>query len=478
MSKRFSFAFENAEVLAPGETPEAGEQPEPLEIEVDMAQEDMDERAEGEEAGTDDASAGPDIMGEIQNAIAIEEALTELADELSDNDRVIEVTDGLTDIQDIVSSTPDGETVDIPMLQTAANMAVAGTDADAQSIIPAIEAFSDKKVALEAIGEKINSALESVLKGLTEIKTKSMALIARIFKQISFFEKELLKREAAIKELGTDKISFKMKLSKSLIKSHNEYVKDGQDYVKSLKSSVAFYKSFSSAMVDNLGKFDTMGMDWLKSIGNSDKAVERDSKYYDMYFDTFNGAVAKVAGVVKQAGTEGTSVMLSPELLCGFKMKATGPNTKPQFDGSTPAQRRDAVSSVRIDFVSSGMTADQKQVKNAGRLDFEMTKAELLAIVAQGKELLENSKKFLDARYKTFKLHSVIGYGPKTTTTFNLVPKYMPTTLNFRIMNRAAVMGLAMNHNLQKYTTALFSSAFAVIDAAVRAQKAEKPAAA
>ena len=123
MSKRFTIAFENEEVQKVQEIAE------PLEIETDIATDSQ---------GTEDAGLD-DLQKYVQEAIAIEQDMAEINEAIVDNDRVIEVTDNLEDIAAQVEAKPEGETVDIAMLQTAANMAVAGTDADAQAIIPSLE---------------------------------------------------------------------------------------------------------------------------------------------------------------------------------------------------------------------------------------------------------------------------------------------------------------------------------------------------
>lgn len=484
MSKRFTMVFENEDVAeAPAAPIEAEEvvPAEEYEVETDLAQEDAEERAEGELAAGEVEGEGDladETLVQIDNAVAIEEMLNDIASELEGNERVFEVTDGLSDISDIVNSTPDGETVDIPMLQTAANMAVAGTDADAQSIIPAIESFSDKKLAMEAIGEKIKSAITSVMNGFKDISEKSMVLIGRMFKSIKFFEGELSKRETAVKALTDGKVKYNLKVTNGLLKSHDSFVSDAQDYVKSLISSVSFFKAFTTSIVTGLGNFDGVAGEFYKSLGNKQLTEERNIKLCKTFFDTFKTGMEKLPGVKVSAGSDGVNTIESGELLGAYALKITVPSKTPEFDKNPLPVVKEAVAKTSFSFTSTKKTKNQKEATSKERVTFDISKAELLVIIGQIRELLNNSKKLLDQRYKSFKTTTTLTNAFVLRTRNNDIKTGEMLSFSFGVRTISKAMNSAAKTSamINSYSKVLLTSTLSVVDAAVRASKVAKPA--
>ena len=261
-------------------------------------QEEVLEIAADAKANQDPAVGLDEIEQMAETIVAIESELNEISNELCENDRVIEVVDSLQDIQAITENTPEGQTVDMNMLQTAANMAVAGTDADADSIIPALETFKDKQLAVEAIGEKIKAATISILESVKNIGMKMTNVLKNIFTTVGRFEEGLKVREKAVNAISAN-VSFQIKGSRYFQKDQNSYVANGAEYISSLGEAVKFYNSWSAAAVKSIADFDGSVGEWYRSIFTRKDTSETSRKLYESYVKDFGQGVRGLPGVTE-----------------------------------------------------------------------------------------------------------------------------------------------------------------------------------
>lgn len=341
-----------------------------------------------------------------ERTISIESALNEIANELIENDRVIEVVDGLEDIQGIAKATPEGQTVDIPMLQAAANMAVAGTDADAQAIIPSLESFKDKNIAIEAIGEKIAAARHSIIESIKNVASKFVEVLKNIFGSIQQLEANLKKREQAVNQINTS-VSFQLKGSRYLQKDKNNYVADGAEYVKLLGDSVKFYSAWSSVAIKSIADFDGSIGEWYRTVFSRKDSKDATKRLYESYTRDFGQGVRSLPGVTVVQSDKQTETFATPSLLGGVSLKATLPRTVVEFDGGDWSDLRSTVHQTTVRFEKDYLIHN----KSTPSIVFNLSSKDLKTIVALNKQLLGDLKKYLNESYKRFKRWSDFALG-------------------------------------------------------------------
>ncbi len=399
---RFKIAFENKDDQVIDHVDN-----DPANSNVDVAGINVDESPEYEiekDIAEGDPSVGLDEVQEMaERVVAIEEALNEIADELGDNDRVLEVVDGLEDVQAIVENTPDGETVDIPMLQTAANMAVAGTDADAQDIIPALEAFKDKQLAVEAIGEKIKGALSSVVESIKNIGSKGLELVKSIFSVVKYLEDGIKSRASKIGSINSN-VSFTVPSSRYFQKNKDSYVADGKDYIASLSEASKFYTAFSTSTSKLFAAFDGSIFEWYTTIGAD--AKKANEKLYNAVVKDFGQGLKSLPGVTETSSNKSTQTFNSPVMLGGVSLTTTLPRHVIDFGGKT-SEIKATINETQYKFGKDYIFHN----KSNRSIDFNLSKNDLNTIVKLSSTLLQDVKKFLDASAKSFKVFATLNAG-------------------------------------------------------------------
>lgn len=116
----------------------------------------------------------------IENEVSIMEDIRDGNQELAEVSRTIDTADNLSDLSQIIGKIKEPAATDIALVHTAANMAVAGTTADATTLVPGTEGFRDMKYAAESIMEKVK-ALYSLITGFfSKIIDKAIGIFKKI----------------------------------------------------------------------------------------------------------------------------------------------------------------------------------------------------------------------------------------------------------------------------------------------------------
>ena len=157
--------------------------------------------------------AEDETQARIEEVLSIEEFENELSAEFAENGRVEEVADNLTDLASVVGQIEEPTATDVALIQTTANMAVAGTEVDAQDVLPAVENFTDMKIVAEGIGEKASAALASLRESGLAMTTKISEYLKKTFTSLKYYERKLIESKAKIAEL---KASGKKELAVSM----------------------------------------------------------------------------------------------------------------------------------------------------------------------------------------------------------------------------------------------------------------------
>jgi len=452
MSKRFTIAFENEEVQKVQEIAE------PLEIETDIA-------ADTEAAG----DTGLDAVQEyVQESIAIEQDMAEINEAIVDNDRVIEVTDNLEDIAAQVEAKPEGESVDIAMLQTAANMAVAGTDADAQAIIPSLESFKDKQLAVEAIGEKIKNALTAVFDSVKVIGDKLVTVVKNIFKTIGYLEKQLAEKEQAIQAI-TETVEFTVTGSDYTL-VNGKHVTDAKEYLTQYSKAVDFYKKWTASVIPSVTAFTGYFIKWYtKLFAGNEARMAAFKPLYDSYVKAFADSIIGLPGVEKYDENSEAVFYKTPQLLGNVVIDVSKARHIPEMDADAGnSELRSAIINTKVQFL------DKSKLINTGgktTIEMSMTPSQLKSLIAAQKTLLDEIKKYLNSEYKR---NITIGTAVKIS---NLGVKFPERTV---IPATSVLLNRGVNHSAfyvsfsRKYGERLFHSGMIVLNKAIAASKTKE----
>lgn len=139
------------------------------------------------------------------------EGSAQIAQESAEINTALDVVDGITDVATIVSE-GEGELTDreVNLVRATANMAVAGTDADASDVIPGLESFTTRRQLVKAIEsqqidvmKRVSVGMESVM---DRIKKTGQALLNLVLSEITITKKLL----PALKALGGETKEVKL----------------------------------------------------------------------------------------------------------------------------------------------------------------------------------------------------------------------------------------------------------------------------
>ena len=139
----------------------------------------------------------------VENEISIVEDIHEGEQGLADVDRTLDTADNLSDISEVIRRIKEPTPTDIALVHTAANMAVAGTDADATSLVPGTEGFKDMNYAAESIMEKVKGLIKRVVDSISSLMKKAVSIFAKIKNSLTTYKfqyTEIIKQAQEISE--------------------------------------------------------------------------------------------------------------------------------------------------------------------------------------------------------------------------------------------------------------------------------------
>ena len=211
-----------------------------------------------------------------EEQIMLDEAASnqaEVAQDLSEAERIIEVSDALEDLAVVADGIEEATPAEAALVEVAGDMAVAGSDVTPEEIVPAMESYIGRRIATETIRETAASIWKSIQDFLKKIWTKIQDFFYKIFGTIPALRrrlKDLEKRadETHGKSLGETK-SVKLSTGLNALSIDGKVVKNASDIasgVKTLSESVTYV---FSTYIDNTVKRGEM---IAKSIESFDPA--------------------------------------------------------------------------------------------------------------------------------------------------------------------------------------------------------------
>lgn len=198
--------------------------------------------------------------------------------ELSEAERIIEITDALEDMAVIADGIEEATPTEIQLIETAGNMAVAGTDVSPEEIVPAMESFQGKKIATEGIREKAASIWKTIREHLERIWDFVENFFYKTFSTIPRLRKTIADMESAIEDIVGKKAEEKLKmLPIKALMINGAPVKDERDLSKAITALSNTAKWAFGDYVDSVVK---RGETIAKVIGEFDptKADEAPAK--------------------------------------------------------------------------------------------------------------------------------------------------------------------------------------------------------
>jgi hypothetical protein len=166
----------------------------------------------------------------------------------SSMERQLEIHNALEDLAEIASTIDTPTPREVALFQTAANMAVAGTDNEASDILPAMEAF--KPLAIEGFADKVKESIKKIIQYFKDMWNKFSDWIKSFFnnknKELDNNLKKLLSLISNIKKGDS---SVTLNPSKFLVKTNDIY--DGSSFREFSQASIKGITDFTSEMKDS-----------------------------------------------------------------------------------------------------------------------------------------------------------------------------------------------------------------------------------
>lgn len=136
---------------------------------------------------------GADISLEEEQILLTEAASdqAEVASDLAEAERVIEVSDSLEDLAVVADGIEEATPAEAALVEVAGDMATAGTDVAGDELIPAQEAFIGRKLAVEGIRETARNIWASIQAFLKKIWEKIEGFFYKIFGTIPRLRKSI-----------------------------------------------------------------------------------------------------------------------------------------------------------------------------------------------------------------------------------------------------------------------------------------------
>jgi hypothetical protein len=181
-----------------------------------------------------------------EEMIVVDEAAQDEANierDLSESERVIEVSDALEDVAVVADGIECATPGEVALIDTASQMAVAGTDLDPEEVVPAMESYLGKRISTETIRETARTIWENIQAFLTKVWNNIVAYF-RVGAVVPMLEKRIESMEKKIKELGKLKEgAAPIKLKSSFLAIETKVgdasvVKNGAELKKALATNV------------------------------------------------------------------------------------------------------------------------------------------------------------------------------------------------------------------------------------------------
>lgn len=333
---------------------------------------------------SDEIDAQDDYAYET-NVAAMESISNEIQEEISDNARTMDIADGLSSLQAIVARIDEPSETDIALIQTSANMAVAGTDTPAQAILPSMESFKDNKLALEGLGDKIGAALQSAFDSTTTVWNRLASYVAGFVTVLGVLKKKVGLLKQRVGALEAEGMKFGENIT---IKQNAFFIFDGKcvdtfdKYLDNMESTIKTISQYSNDNVKAVLSTKNNGWKALASVTGTEKYSKEFFKQFKNFEDTFFSNSA-----LHGDGTGGGRNHYKSKPLSGGKSFFAATPTAASFDTTSVNSVKSVLDKYTLGLTSNGTegidlsTIVVKQVKLKDLNDLVSTLEHALAIL-------------------------------------------------------------------------------------------------
>ena len=116
---------------------------------------------------------------------------SDINQELNEAERIVELSDALEDLAVIADQIEAASPTEIALIETAGDMAVAGTDIESNEIVPSLESYRGKKIATEGFQQTAKQIWQNIQDFLKKIWEKITGFFNNIFGVIPSLRRRL-----------------------------------------------------------------------------------------------------------------------------------------------------------------------------------------------------------------------------------------------------------------------------------------------
>lgn len=225
----------------------------------------------------------------------------EVSQELNEVNRVIEVSDALEDLAVIADQIEQASPTEIALMETAGDMAVAGTDIEGEQIVPSLESFIGKRIATEdfrqtaaTVWKNIQEFVKSVYDKIEKFFYNVFGVIPKMRMRVEKMSEniEIAKNKNSpgtkVEFKGTDaggQFIAKLGVDGKIFTTDLEFLKELEKLVEMTEfvygSNIVNRNTLGTKLVDLISSFDpagdmeAQGKEFIKAVGefNSKQSI-------------------------------------------------------------------------------------------------------------------------------------------------------------------------------------------------------------
>ncbi|MGF6603691.1 hypothetical protein P3T23_008445 [Paraburkholderia sp. GAS448] len=162
-----------------------------------------------------DAEALESLREELALAWAMEEAVNELGEagetsaeisqDLDESERNIQIADSLSDVAFVADRIEKATPAEAALVETAGDLAVAGTDVEPEQVVPSMESYIGTTIATEGIKETVTKILQGVLQFIERVWEKIRAYW-RVHGSLPLWRKRIESLRKRVQDAGDEVI--------------------------------------------------------------------------------------------------------------------------------------------------------------------------------------------------------------------------------------------------------------------------------
>ena len=185
-------------------------------------------------------------------------------------ERAMDTADSLEDLAAVVDTVDEATPTEVALVQVAGDMAVAGTDAISEDVVPVTEAYIGRRIATEGIVEQIKQLWASIKKFVKDMWAKVTTWFNKVFGTLPTLRRQLddLRKRLDVVQSGGYRLEGDAKkfplTNVEAVTVDMTPIKDGKGFIKALDTTgnadiITTVKGMTKLLedlADDLGKSD------------------------------------------------------------------------------------------------------------------------------------------------------------------------------------------------------------------------------